>query len=114
MKIEEYIEYKGNKEDFIKEYLTPVFYGGKIFEGYYVDKDGQIWSSKYKKLRIMKWFFNKEKQYPRITLYLNRERYVPLVHRVVCETFHDVPLPEGVTIEEWKRTPKKAKSHFYH
>ena len=48
MKIEEYIEYKGNKEDFIKEYLTPVFYGGKIFEGYYVDKDGQIWSSKYK------------------------------------------------------------------
>lgn len=114
MKIEEYLIFKGSKDSFIQQYLTPVFYGGKVFPGYFVDKDGEIWSSKYTKMRILKWFYNKKAQYPRITLYFENNVIRPLVHRVVCETFHKVPLPEGVTEEEWKKTPESVKSNFYY
>jgi hypothetical protein len=30
-------------------------------------------------------------------------------HRIVCETFHTVPVPLGVTESEWKVTPKSIK-----
>ena len=114
MKIEEYLDYNGSKEEFIKDYLTPAICGGKIFDDYYVDKDGEIWSTKKNKVIILAWFFNKGKQYPRVSLCYKDKVYKLLVHRIVCETFHEVPLPEGVTLEEWKRTPKSIKTHFYH
>lgn len=114
MKEEDYLNFKGSKEDFIKKYLTPAVCGGKVFPDYYVDKDGEIWSTKKNKVRVLVWFFNKGKEYPRVGLCYGNQVIKLLVHRIVCETFHEKPLPEGVSEEEWKRTPKSVKRHFEH
>lgn len=112
MNEEDYLSFKGTKEQFIEKYLTPAVCGGKTFHGYYVDIDGRIWSTKQNKFRTLNWFFNKGKQYPRIGLFYEDKVIKLLVHRIVCETFHEKPLPEGVSEEEWKRTPKSVKLHF--
>lgn len=112
MKIEDFYEYKGTKDTFIKKYLTPVLYYGEVIPDYYVDPDGYIWSFKKNNVRVLAWFFNKGKQYPRVSLCHGPRVLKVLVHRVVCETFHEKPLPEGVTEKEWKRTPKSVKKQF--
>lgn len=114
MKEEDYLNFKGSKEDFIKKNLTPAVCGGKVFRDYFVDKDGDIWGLKYNKLKTMKWYYNKKNGYPRVALCEDGISYKLLSHRIVCETFHEKPLPEGVSEEEWKRTPKSVKRHFDH
>lgn len=114
MKIEDFYAFKGTKDKFINKYLTPVFYGGRFIADYYVDTDGCIWSFKKNNVRILTWFFNKGKQYPRVGLQEGDKVLKVLVHRIVCETFHIKPLPEGVTELEWQRTPKSVKAHFEH
>jgi hypothetical protein len=115
MKIEDYYTFSGSQDTFINNYLTPVFYGGEFIPDYYVDPDGYIWSFKKNTVRILSWFFNKGKQYPRVSLCFGDKVLKVLVHRIVCETFHvERPLPEGVTEDEWKRTPKSVKAHFEH
>ena len=34
------------------------------------------------------------------------------LHQIVAQTFHDYPIPDGVTESEWKRTPKSVRKHF--
>jgi hypothetical protein len=34
------------------------------------------------------------------------------LHQIVAQTFHDFPIPDGVTENEWERTPKSVKAHF--
>ena len=114
MNEEDYLSFNCTVEQFVEKHLTPVYYGGKVICDYYVDKDGDVWSTKRNRLKRLNWFFNKKNGYPRVSLSTEDKKFMVLVHRLVCETFHERPLPEGVSIEEWKRTPKSVKRHFDH
>lgn len=114
MRIEDYLEYKHGRERFIKKYLTPAVYGGKVLLDYFVDKDGEIWSSKRNKLCILKGYVNEDNRYPRVTLCIDGVYLKVLIHRVVCETFFKKPLPAGVTEKQWKKTLKVIRDHFDH
>lgn len=61
----------------------------KGFENYYVDEEGNIYSTKYKKLRRLKPYLDSKKNYLTVTLSRNGINYKRLVHRLVAEAFLD-------------------------
>jgi hypothetical protein len=82
---------------------------GKFLKDYYVDGTGNIWSNKYNKWRKLKPTKAGNTPYPRVSFYINGKIKACMIHRVVCETFHEFPIPEGVTEKEWSRTPASVK-----
>jgi hypothetical protein len=76
---------------------------GKVAKDYWVDFDGVSWSTKsgvFKKLS----FFITEK-YPKTVIRIDNKDKNIYAHRVVCETLHPFPIPEGIPLKDWKRTP---------
>lgn len=64
--------------------------------------------------RILKNRVSGKSKYPKVNVIvddLGNSRTVHL-HQIVAQTFHDYPIPDGVTEKEWKRTPKAVKKHF--
>ena len=88
--------------------LKPAVADGKIIEGYFVCPDGNIWSAKgkfWKKLSP-----SSCPPYPKVSLSVNRGKMKSFyAHRIVCESIHSFPIPDGVTNSEWKNTPDKIK-----
>lgn len=90
--------------------MTPVVLDGSIVEGYYVDEDGNVWSNKQTRARKLKSCISGKSPYPAIGMRVNNVTKTVYLHRVVCETFHKFPHPEGITKKDWKATPHSIKS----
>jgi hypothetical protein len=97
----------------LDQYFLPVRYNGEIVEGYYVDARGCIFSIKKspQEPKLMKYDYAR-KGYPKIGIKVKYTNKTITVHRLVCESFHIKPIPEGVTKEEWDNTPKPVKKCF--
>jgi len=86
---------------------------GRVLKDYYVDNDGYIWKLKDNYYRSVSTCIGGGNRYPRVSLYeaysdgaIKTSTYA---HKIVCETFHSFPIPEGVTKKEWDNTPESVK-----
>jgi hypothetical protein len=87
-------------------------YNGFVLEDYYVDGDGRIISTKRGMSKVMtsttdKFGYGKL----RLTIGFN-DAITVSTHRVVCETFHEMPasfIPEGISQVDWAYTPDSVK-----
>jgi hypothetical protein len=80
---------------------------GRTLHGYFVDLDGSIWSNKTGPLKKLS--TNGGHKYPNVKLYVDGDKIGGDVHRIVCETYHKFPKPNGVTKVEWANTPDSVK-----
>lgn len=86
--------------------LVPVVFRGQIADGYFFDNSGNIYSDKrgsIKELAVVKGC--KHNPYPKIGLRLKDKKQTINIHRLVCETFHEKPLPDILTEEQWSNVP---------
>jgi hypothetical protein len=83
--------------------LTPVIYRGKELPDYFLDKDGNIYSTKRTFLHklVVSNHNDKYNPYPKIVLCLDGKGKTLQLHRLVCETFHKKPTPDILTEEQW-------------
>ena len=90
--------------------FTKVVYRGSTLEGYYVDPNGDIWSTKQcpygKKLKIKT---PPNKRYPIVQLSVNAKQIIVSIHRLVAETFHKKPLPNCLTPRQWDMIPSSLR-----
>jgi hypothetical protein len=87
-----------------------VMYQGNRVSGYYVNKYGEIYSHKQvglKKLKIAKGC--KHNPYPKVGLSIEGKSKTLMVHRLVCETFHEKPMPEELRGLNWNNIPDKER-----
>lgn len=109
---------------FLQDYFFPVKYNDKILEKYFVDARGQIFSIKKGLWAPTKIAYNHNKGnsgYPKTKIDVSDSRtFMPSkyktlsVHRLVCESFHEKPLPPGVNEKDWSNTPQSVKDCFKH
>ena len=89
----------------------PVVVNGSVVPGYFVNRNGAIYSTKRKNRKFLTPQTGKTRPYPSLILRINgKSRYV-MVHRIVCETF--TPYPNsypGVSDADWRKTPNSVKS----
>jgi hypothetical protein len=88
----------------------PVVYRGEIVDDYFLDKDGNVYSTKrgyYNMLSPQNG--DKYNPYPKVNIRVNDCGKVLMIHRLVCETFHPKPLPDILTTEEWNQIPSEIK-----
>ena len=104
--------------EFLKNYFLPVRYRGKIINDYWIDARGVIFSTKrYYPHKISYSFHSGNCGYPKMSVptvdQFGFRRYkTTTVHRLVCESFHEKPIPEGVSKKEWENTPDSVKRCF--
>ena len=101
--------------------LTPVKLGGETVLSYFLDSNGDIYSTAYAKFHCYEMWARKIRssvsgntKYPMVTLSINEIPKKISVHKVVAETFIDKPLPPGVSKKDWKNTPQSVKNCFNH
>ena len=78
---------------------------GKVAPDYWVDKNGVSWSTKSGVFKKLKFSVHKKLVYPRTSIMINGKSKNIYAHRVVCETLHSFPIPEGISLKDWQRTP---------
>jgi len=89
---------------------VPVTYHGEEFDGYVVDKKGNVFNT-----RTLNYITAKSDStchYPRVTLKTKSGKYKKvLLHRIVAEAFVPLNLPKGsnITKQEWEITPVSVK-----
>ena len=93
--------------------IKPAVIDGKIIPDYFVCENGNIWSSKHYDSNC--WLLQLSPSttktgYKRVNIRINRKAFSKLVHRIVCETWNEFPIPSGVTVSEWNKTPNSVKS----
>jgi HNH endonuclease len=98
----------------------PVIYRGQVIHGYYFDEEGNIYSTKKRYVRKLT-PHNKNVwcPYPKVSLSVEYGvKKTLMVHRLVCESFHEKPLPDVLTKQEWNQIPsdirKKLLKHIQH
>jgi hypothetical protein len=90
--------------------IKPAVVDGEIIPDYFICENGNIWSCKrgyY--LRKLATSVAGTSPYPKIGIVINGKRRTIQAHRIVCETYHQFPIPRGVTKSEWERTPNSVK-----
>jgi hypothetical protein len=93
--------------------MRQVIVRGQIVEGYYLDKNGDIYSNKSGDMKEKSVEPGREKYsnpYPRVSLMIDKKAKTLNMHRVVCETFHKKPLPNILTEEQWSNVPSTERS----
>jgi len=128
------------KPEFYDDYNRPFYqamYRGKPLEGYYfflhIDNTlklasfrkgyNYIWVDKsYPSLlgkrclnfRILNNRVTGKSKYPKVKVVVDAwgNSLTVHIHQIVAQTFHDYPIPDGVTEAEWELTPKSVKNHF--
>lgn len=86
-------------------------YKGIVYENYYVSRCGMVLGAND---RFLTPNVSGKSTYPKVAIgskYDSRQprKTVP-VHKLVANSWMEVPLPEGVTQEEWDRTPESVKA----
>ena len=112
-------KYKCNPE-FYDNLGYPYFqamYKGKNLEGYYfLLKEGKVrfLSNRRGSLKEMNTNVSGKSKYPKVCVVVDElgNRKTVHLHQIVAQTFHDYPLPDGVSASDWKRTPRSIKLHF--
>jgi hypothetical protein len=90
--------------------LRPVIFRGEIVPDYYVSVDGDIVSGKRGDLRMLSVSEGcKHNPYPKVGLSINGKSATVMVHRLVCETFHEKPMPEELRGLNWNNIPDKER-----
>ena len=92
--------------------VVPAVVHGDVAKDYFVDPEGNVWSTKQKKPRLLKWHMGGG-GYPTISISEGKTPRTCYVHKIVCETFHKFPIPSGVSKKEWRETPDSVKAHVY-
>lgn len=107
-----YDAYKNGMSDdeFILKYLKPAIYRGEELEDYYVDQDGDIWSTKrYGYPQTLSPTVSGNTEYPRVGLMIDGERKTIQVHSIVCETFHKKPFPDILNKKQWAAIDEEVR-----
>lgn len=91
--------------------FKPAVVDGKIVPDYFVCGNGDIWSSKKNDGYLYKLspHTSADSPYPKICPVINGKPKTKAVHRIVCETRNEFPIPNGVTKSEWDQTPDSIK-----
>jgi hypothetical protein len=74
-----------------------------------VCEEGDIWSCKGRTWRKLSTCIGGGNNYPRVVLFEDGKPTSTYAHKIVCETFHKFPRPEGITKEHWDITPDPVK-----
>ena len=93
---------------FNKQKCKPLIYNGMIFSDYWVDKNGNLWSTKGSEPRKKRYRPNAN-NYPRTTVCVDGKRKNVTAHKLVCESYHKFPKPKSVNKKEWDITPDSVK-----
>lgn len=93
----------------MKLLIKPVTINGVVIPKYWIDAEGNIWSSKNNKMSKLKPVVSGKSPYPSVGLYNNSKIKRIAVHRLVCEAYHKFPVPAGVSKTEWAQTPDSVK-----
>ena len=97
--------------------VTPLINKGVAYHGYGVHRRlGGIWSNKSGTWKQRKWHTSGQSRYPRVTRTIENKKSTHWhVHVAVHETLNpELPIPPGVTVQEWRRTPKSVKKTMRH
>lgn len=91
-------------------------YNNEVLQDYVVSSDGEIFDTSYEPMRKVTINYPSKRRaspYARVSLRHNGKRSTFLVHIAVCDTWNrdSMPVPEGVSYNEWKRTPQSVKNH---
>lgn len=90
--------------------LKPAVVDGKVVEDYFICSEGNIWSKKQSGfLKKMSPAFGGSTKYPKTVITIDGKQKSVRLHRVVCETFHQFPIPDGISKSEWSKTPASVK-----
>jgi hypothetical protein len=120
------------KPDFFNNNNMPFYqaiYKGKKLDGYYFffNDNGELKLVSFRKgwnkvrsngLRSMcfKVLSNRvsgKSQYPKVSVVVETGRSLTIhLHQIVAQTFIEYPLPDGVTNEEWEKTPDSVKKQI--
>ena len=100
--------------------LTRVKLNGEVIPNYYLDNDGNLYSTAYltwhcsgrMQARKIRWAIAGKTKYPRCVLRINGTSKNENIHKLVAETFIEKPLPPGVSAKEWASTPESVKRCF--
>lgn len=98
-----------------KEY-KPVISDGIIFDGYFVNGYGNfisMKSGKPKELKINYCDRNSTNPYPKIGFYHKGSVKTRLVHRLVCETWNQIPMPNELQKVNWDSIPEKDRNILF-
>jgi|APGre2960657373_1045057.scaffolds.fasta_scaffold58188_2 hypothetical protein len=92
------------------EKCKPAIVDGQVIQDYWVDEDGNIWSTKRKQPKqLSPDNGSSNSKYPGVVLMIDGIRKSIDVHRVICSTFHKFPVPNGITKKEWNLTPQSVR-----
>lgn len=102
---------KHNINQLPKNLVTPVIYNQEKYHGYAVDsKTGDIYSNRNGAWKKMSFCVSGKSPYPQGYFSINAKRKFIVQHIAVHETLNpNLPVPPGVSISEWKRTPASVK-----
>lgn len=92
--------------------VKPAIVNGRVIKGYFVDANGNIWTTKQSRPKKLSPNISGNCDYPRTTFFTDGNRLYPMFHRVVAETLIPFPVPEGITKKDWNNTPESVKSLF--
>jgi len=96
--------------------VTPLVYKGKSYHDYGIDKTtGDVVSKKRGYWEVRKSNVSGGCLYPKLNISLGTTDSIKtiMVHKAVCETLFDYPIPIGITEKDWKITPKSVKNMVY-
>ena len=88
----------------------PAVYRGKIVEGYFVDNDGYIYTTKRGTYRKLSANISGNTPYPYVSLSIDGKQTKVAVHTIVCETFHKKPLPNILSKNQWNSIDKDVRN----
>lgn len=96
----------------MKDIVTPLIYNQEEYPSYGVHKKlGGIWSKKRGEWHPRKWAVGGNMKYPFCTIKENGKSKVMSFHIATHETLNsNLPVPEGITKTDWKKTPARVKA----
>lgn len=99
-----------------KNIVTPVIYNQEEYHGYGVHREtGEIYSKRSGAWLEMSFSVSGKSPYPSGAFSINGKKKFIVQHIAVHETLNpNIPVPPGITDNEWKRTPRSVKKMLRH
>jgi hypothetical protein len=93
--------------------MKPLVYNGRRFSDYFIDQDGNAWSTKRGNPKKMPAHVSGKSKYPNIGLCDQGQQVTASIHRAVAETLIKRPRPKQFRPEVWKLLNDEEKSLIY-